>query len=62
MSSMSERLIPSHRDINAVQTFRIREIKGSPQRVYYGQVQIYKHVFGFMKIRYVWALCCAQRY
>ncbi|EGO21629.1 hypothetical protein SERLADRAFT_451651 [Serpula lacrymans var. lacrymans S7.9] len=38
-------------DIDAVQTYRIREIKGSPHRAFYGRVDAKTVVFGFFKIR-----------
>lgn len=33
-------------DVNAVQTLRIREIKGSPELAYYGNVEVKTLVFG----------------
>ncbi|KAJ7197217.1 hypothetical protein GGX14DRAFT_668627 [Mycena pura] len=41
--------IPSN--IDAVQTYRIKEIKNSPHRAYYGRVGVLVLVFGFYKIR-----------
>ncbi|KAJ7074318.1 DEAD H helicase [Mycena amicta] len=39
-------------NVDAVQTYRIKEIKSSPQRAYYGRVGIQILVFGFFKIRH----------
>ncbi|TDL27249.1 DEAD/H helicase [Rickenella mellea] len=39
-------------DINAVQTYRIREIKGSPHRAFYGRVEIKTTIYGYFKIRF----------
>ncbi|KAJ4480369.1 P-loop containing nucleoside triphosphate hydrolase protein [Lentinula edodes] len=39
-------------DVNALQTYRIREIKATPHRAYYGRVEIFCQVFGFYKIRH----------
>ncbi|KAG6849336.1 hypothetical protein H0H93_009302 [Arthromyces matolae] len=41
----------SSRNVNAVQTHRIKEIKGSSYRAYYGKVDVEVMVFGFFKIR-----------
>ncbi|KLO10412.1 DEAD/H helicase [Schizopora paradoxa] len=38
-------------DVDAVQTRRIREIKGSPHRAYYGQIDLKTIIFGYYKIR-----------
>ncbi|KAJ7590973.1 DEAD/H helicase [Mycena floridula] len=38
-------------DVNASQTQRIREIKNSPHRAYYGRVDLRTLIFGFYKIR-----------
>ncbi|KAG6909832.1 hypothetical protein DXG01_015105 [Tephrocybe rancida] len=38
-------------NIDAVQTYRIKEVKGSPHRAYYGKVDVEVKVFGFFKIR-----------
>ncbi|THH32983.1 hypothetical protein EUX98_g1174 [Antrodiella citrinella] len=38
-------------NIDAAQTLRIREIKNSPHRAYYGRVELKTTVFGFFKIR-----------
>ncbi|CAE6466970.1 unnamed protein product [Rhizoctonia solani] len=38
-------------DINATQTHRIRAIRKSPQRAFYGSVQVFTKVFGFLKLR-----------
>ncbi|KAF9456135.1 P-loop containing nucleoside triphosphate hydrolase protein [Collybia nuda] len=46
--------ITSPRDftnVDAIQIFRIKEIKHSPHRAYYGNVEIEVKVFGFFKIR-----------
>ncbi|KAG6832721.1 hypothetical protein H0H92_012293 [Tricholoma furcatifolium] len=46
--------ITSPRDytnIDAIQTTRIKEIKGSPHRAYYGKVEVQVKVFGFFKLR-----------
>ncbi|KAB5594441.1 P-loop nucleoside triphosphate hydrolase [Ceratobasidium theobromae] len=39
------------RDINAIQTHRIRAIKRSTQQAFYGTVQVLVKVFGFLKLR-----------
>ncbi|KAH7335388.1 P-loop containing nucleoside triphosphate hydrolase protein [Rhizoctonia solani] len=39
------------RDINATQTHRIRAVKKSTQRAFYGSVQVFTKVFGFLKLR-----------
>ncbi|KAK7440243.1 ATP-dependent 3'-5' DNA helicase [Stygiomarasmius scandens] len=39
-------------DVNAVETYRIREITASPVRAYYGRVEVRTQVFGFHKIRH----------
>ncbi|KAJ4488352.1 DEAD/H helicase [Lentinula aciculospora] len=39
-------------DVNALQTYRIREIKATPHRAYYGRVEIFCQVFGFYKMRH----------
>lgn len=38
-------------NIDAVQTYRIREIKGSPFRAFYGRVELKTVVYGYFKIR-----------
>ncbi|CAE6406342.1 unnamed protein product [Rhizoctonia solani] len=38
-------------DINATQTHRIRAVKKSTQRAFYGSVQVFTKVFGFLKLR-----------
>ncbi|KAK2467067.1 hypothetical protein APHAL10511_001325 [Amanita phalloides] len=38
-------------DIDAIQTYRIREITHSSYRVYYGKIKVHVKVFGFFKIR-----------
>ncbi|CAE6397294.1 unnamed protein product [Rhizoctonia solani] len=38
-------------DINATQTHRIRAIRKSTQRAFYGSVQVFTKVFGFLKLR-----------
>ncbi|KAL0566115.1 ATP-dependent 3'-5' DNA helicase, partial [Marasmius crinis-equi] len=38
-------------DVNALQTYRIREIHGSPHRAFYGKIGIHCQVFGFYKMR-----------
>ncbi|KAF7295264.1 hypothetical protein MIND_01065500 [Mycena indigotica] len=38
-------------NVDAVQTHRIKEIRDSPHRAYYGRVSIQTLVFGFLKIR-----------
>ncbi|KAG8690861.1 hypothetical protein FRC11_008575 [Ceratobasidium sp. 423] len=38
-------------DINAIQTHRIRAVKKSTQRAFYGSVQVFTKVFGFLKLR-----------
>ncbi|SJL04493.1 related to helicases [Armillaria ostoyae] len=37
-------------DVNAVQTLRIREIKGSPELAYYGNVEVKTLVFGYFVV------------
>ncbi|KAJ3802442.1 P-loop containing nucleoside triphosphate hydrolase protein [Lentinula aff. detonsa] len=39
-------------DVNALQTYRIRAIKATPHRAYYGRVEIFCQVFGFYKMRH----------
>ncbi|QRW02955.1 DEAD/DEAH box helicase [Ceratobasidium sp. AG-Ba] len=39
------------KDIDALQTFRIRAIKNSSKQAFYGSVQVSVHVFGFFKLR-----------
>ncbi|KAF8630367.1 hypothetical protein AX15_002931 [Amanita polypyramis BW_CC] len=43
--------ITSPRDIEAIQTYRIREITHSVHRAYYGRIEVHVKVFGFFKIR-----------
>ncbi|GLB35145.1 putative DNA replication factor CDT1 like [Lyophyllum shimeji] len=46
--------ITSPRDftnVDAVRTYRIKEIRDSPHRAYYGKVEVEVKVFGFFKIR-----------
>ncbi|EKM55638.1 uncharacterized protein PHACADRAFT_256401 [Phanerochaete carnosa HHB-10118-sp] len=38
-------------NIDAAQTHRIREIRGSPYRAYYGRIDLFTLVFGYFKIR-----------
>ncbi|KAI0340501.1 DEAD/H helicase [Trametopsis cervina] len=38
-------------NVDAVQTHRIRELRNSPQRAYYGRIELYTLVFGYFKIR-----------
>ncbi|KAF8580679.1 P-loop containing nucleoside triphosphate hydrolase protein [Ramaria rubella] len=38
-------------DIDAKQTYRIREIKGSLQKAFYGRVEVQTTVFGYFKVR-----------
>ncbi|KAJ3762940.1 DEAD/H helicase [Lentinula raphanica] len=38
--------ITKQRDVNALQTYRIREIKATPQRAFYGRVEVFCQVFG----------------
>ncbi|KAI0797837.1 P-loop containing nucleoside triphosphate hydrolase protein [Abortiporus biennis] len=38
-------------DVNAVQTFRIKEIRNSPHRAFYGRIEIKTIVFGYFKVR-----------
>ncbi|KAF8677689.1 DNA replication factor CDT1 like [Rhizoctonia solani] len=38
-------------DINAIQTHRIRAVKKSTIRAFYGSVQVFTKVFGFLKLR-----------
>ncbi|KAI0831138.1 DEAD/H helicase [Trametes gibbosa] len=38
-------------NIDAIQIYRIREIKNSPQRAYYGRVELLTVVFGYFKMR-----------
>ncbi|KAF7440973.1 hypothetical protein PC9H_001322 [Pleurotus ostreatus] len=39
-------------DINAAQTYRLKALKDSPQRSFFGKVHIYTKVFGFFKVRH----------
>ncbi|KAF5373039.1 hypothetical protein D9758_001725 [Tetrapyrgos nigripes] len=39
-------------DVNAIETYRIREIKDSSHLAYYGRVDVRTQVFGFHKIRH----------
>ncbi|KAG8745683.1 hypothetical protein FRC10_007380 [Ceratobasidium sp. 414] len=39
------------KDIDAIQTFRIRAIKKSTKQAFYGSVQVSVKVFGFLKVR-----------
>ncbi|KAF7359385.1 P-loop containing nucleoside triphosphate hydrolase protein [Mycena sanguinolenta] len=46
--------ITSPRDftnVDAIQTYRIKEIKDSPHRAYYGRIDVQTVVYGFFKIR-----------
>ncbi|KAI0709033.1 P-loop containing nucleoside triphosphate hydrolase protein [Earliella scabrosa] len=38
-------------NIDALQTYRIRELKGSPHRAFYGRVELFTLVYGYFKIR-----------
>jgi len=38
-------------NIDAVQTYRIREIRGSDHRAFFGRVELFTMVFGFFKVR-----------
>ncbi|KAI0703572.1 P-loop containing nucleoside triphosphate hydrolase protein [Cytidiella melzeri] len=38
-------------NVDAAQTYRIREIRNSPQRAYYGRIELFTLVFGYFKIR-----------
>ncbi|KAF8475426.1 P-loop containing nucleoside triphosphate hydrolase protein [Gautieria morchelliformis] len=38
-------------DIDAIQTYRIREIRSSSQKAFYGRVQVTTTVFGYFKVR-----------
>ncbi|KAG8908600.1 hypothetical protein FRB99_004888 [Tulasnella sp. 403] len=38
-------------DIDPIETHRIRAIRGSPHRAYYGRIKLFTMVFGFFKIR-----------
>ncbi|KAG2061268.1 DEAD H helicase [Suillus hirtellus] len=44
------------RNVDAMQTYRIKEIARSPHRAYFGRVDVTTVVFGFKKIRCVWTL------
>ncbi|KAJ6500440.1 DEAD H helicase [Mycena sanguinolenta] len=47
--------ITSPRDftnVDAIQTYRIKEIKDSPHRAYYGRIDVQTVVYGFFKIRF----------
>lgn len=37
---------------DAVRTFRIREVQGSPHRAFYGRIDVTTIVFGYFKIRH----------
>ncbi|CDO70744.1 hypothetical protein BN946_scf184798.g59 [Trametes cinnabarina] len=38
-------------NVDAMQTYRIREIKGSPHRAFYGRVELFTLVYGYFKLR-----------
>ncbi|KAL7283261.1 hypothetical protein ACG7TL_002690 [Trametes sanguinea] len=38
-------------NVDAVQTYRIREIKDSPHRAFYGRVELFTLVYGYFKLR-----------
>ncbi|KAI0080595.1 DEAD/H helicase [Panus rudis PR-1116 ss-1] len=38
-------------NVDAVQTYRIREIRGSPNRAFYGRIELVTTVFGYFKVR-----------
>ncbi|GJE86964.1 DEAD/DEAH box helicase [Phanerochaete sordida] len=38
-------------NVDPTQTYRIREIRNSPHRAYYGKIDLYTLVFGYFKIR-----------
>ncbi|PIL23843.1 hypothetical protein GSI_13594 [Ganoderma sinense ZZ0214-1] len=38
-------------NVDALQTTRIREIKGSPHRAFYGRVELFTLVYGYFKVR-----------
>ncbi|KAK0448318.1 P-loop containing nucleoside triphosphate hydrolase protein [Desarmillaria tabescens] len=47
-------------DVNAAQTLRIREIKGSSELAYYGNVEVRTLVFGYFVLKFSPAhLCCS---
>ncbi|KAG1835727.1 DEAD H helicase [Suillus variegatus] len=48
--------ITKPRNVDAMQTHRIKEIARSPHRAYFGRVDVTTVVFGFRKIRCVWTL------
>ncbi|KAF4608901.1 hypothetical protein EYR40_001254 [Pleurotus pulmonarius] len=39
-------------DVNAAQTYRIKALKDSPQRSFFGKIHVYTKVFGFFKVRH----------
>ncbi|KIY43668.1 P-loop containing nucleoside triphosphate hydrolase protein [Fistulina hepatica ATCC 64428] len=51
VTRMDVNWITSPRNVDPVQTTRIKEIKGSSQYAYYGRVDVSVNVFGFFKIR-----------
>ncbi|KAF5391897.1 hypothetical protein D9757_001704 [Collybiopsis confluens] len=52
--SLSPRTVTQARfsNVDALQTYRIREIKNSPHHSYYGRVEIFCQVYGFYKMRH----------
>ncbi|TFK81693.1 DEAD/H helicase [Polyporus arcularius HHB13444] len=38
-------------NVDALQTYRIREIKGSPHRAFYGRIELFTLVYGYFKLR-----------
>ncbi|EJF65709.1 P-loop containing nucleoside triphosphate hydrolase protein [Dichomitus squalens LYAD-421 SS1] len=38
-------------NVDAIQTTRIREIKGSPHRAFYGRIELFTLVYGYFKLR-----------
>ncbi|KAF5386879.1 hypothetical protein D9615_001687 [Tricholomella constricta] len=44
-------LVLDRTNADAAQTYRIKEVRNSPQRAYYGKVEVQVKVFGYFKIR-----------
>ncbi|KAF7338638.1 DEAD/H helicase [Mycena venus] len=47
----SPRYVVDYTNVDPIQTYRIKEVKDSPHRAYYGRVDIQVVVYGFYKIR-----------
>lgn len=40
-------------DVDPIETYRMRAIKGSTMRAFYGKIKMSSHVFGYLKLRCV---------